>query len=47
MATRTPADFLGVKKGRVEEGYDADLLIIDDDMELRTVIISGEVFCEK
>ena len=47
MATQTPADFLGVKKGRVEEGYDADLLIINDEMELLTTIISGEVFYQK
>ncbi len=47
MATQTPADFLGIKKGRIEEGYDADLLIIDDEMNLVCTIISGEVFCEK
>ena len=44
MATRTPAELLGVNKGRVEEGYDADLLIIDDNMNIDTVIIAGEVF---
>ncbi|MBP3691697.1 MAG: N-acetylglucosamine-6-phosphate deacetylase [Clostridia bacterium] len=44
MATRTPAEMLGVNKGRVEQGYDADLLIIDDNMDIQTVIIAGEVF---
>ena len=47
MATQTPADFLGVRKGRVAEGYDADLLIIDDEMELLTTVISGEIFYRK
>lgn len=44
MATRTPAELIGVNKGRVEAGYDADLLIIDDNMDIKTVIIAGEVF---
>lgn len=44
MATETPADMLGVKKGRIKEGYDADLLIVDKEINLKTVIIGGEVF---
>lgn len=47
MATRTPAELMGVKKGRLEPGWDADLLIIDDDMEINTVIIGGEVFWQR
>ena len=47
MATRTPAELMGVKKGRLEPGWDADLLIIDDDMEINTVIISGEIFWQR
>jgi N-acetylglucosamine-6-phosphate deacetylase len=42
MATRTPARLLGLKRGEIKEGYDADLLIINDNMEIDTVIISGE-----
>ncbi len=44
MASETPARLLGVNKGVVAEGYDADLLIVDDNLELDTVIINGEVF---
>ena len=42
MASRTPAELLGVKKGRIEEGYDADLLVIDDNMNIERVIIGGQ-----
>lgn len=44
MASETPARMLGVKKGRIEKGYDADLLIVDNGLNLKTVIIGGEVF---
>lgn len=44
MATKTPATMLGINKGEVKEGFDADLLIIDDDMNIETVIIAGKEF---
>ena len=44
MASETPANMLGIKKGRIEQGYDADLLIVDNEINLKTVIINGEVF---
>lgn len=44
MASETPAECLGIKKGKIAEGYDADLLIINDDMEIEQVIIGGEIF---
>lgn len=44
MASRTPAEMLGAKKGRIEPGYDADMLIVDESINLKTVIINGEVF---
>ncbi len=44
MATETPAECLGVKKGKISVGYDADLLIISDDMEIENVIINGEIY---
>lgn len=47
MASRTPAEMLGLNKGRIEEGYDADLLILDEKCNIDTVIIGGEVFCSK
>ncbi len=44
MASTTPAEQLGVKKGKIETGYDADLLIIDDNFTIREVFIAGEKF---
>ena len=44
MATSTPAEMLGVKKGKIAPDFDADLLIIDDDLNIETVIINGEIF---
>lgn len=45
MATETPSKLIGAdKKGRIEVGCDADLLIISDNMEIDNVIIGGEVF---
>ncbi len=42
MASETPAKMLGVKKGKIEAGYDADLLIVDNELNIETVIINGE-----
>ncbi len=42
MATETPAKHLGLKKGEIREGYDADLLVIGDDMTIDEVYISGK-----
>ena len=45
MASLTPAEVLGFgkTKGKIEKGYDADLLIVDDEINLKTVIIGGKV----
>lgn len=44
MASATPAEMLGVKKGKIEPGYDADLLVIDDNFNIEKVIINGKIF---
>lgn len=44
MASRTPAELLEVKKGRIAPGYDADLLITDRELNIKTVITAGKVF---
>ncbi|MBP5289278.1 MAG: N-acetylglucosamine-6-phosphate deacetylase [Clostridia bacterium] len=44
MATETPAKLLGLKRGQIKVGYDADLLIIGEDMTLDEVIINGRRF---
>ena len=45
MATRTPADMIGEpKKGRIEPGADADLVLLDKNREISRVMIAGEFF---
>ncbi len=44
MASETPAEMLGIKKGKIAPDYDADLLIIDDNLNIESVIINGEIF---
>ena len=44
MASETPANMLNIKKGKIKKGYDADLLIIDDDLNIKTVIIGGKEY---
>lgn len=41
--TKIPARKLGVKKGELKEGYDADIVIFDEDFSIISTIISGEV----
>ena len=43
MASRTPADLLGEKKGRIAPGYDADFIVLDDKNELLMTVINGNI----
>lgn len=42
-ASRTPADLLGEKKGRIAPGYDADFIVLDDKNELIMTVINGNI----
>ena len=43
MATANPARLMGLdKKGKVEVGCDADLIILNDDLDLIKVLVMGE-----
>ena len=42
-ATKIPARKLGVKKGELKEGYDADIVIFDENFSIISTIVSGEV----
>ncbi|MBR4761395.1 MAG: amidohydrolase family protein, partial [Clostridia bacterium] len=41
MATETPARLLGVNKGKIEVGYDADIIVLDDNYNLINTVIGG------
>ena len=43
-ASKNPAKLLGINKGVIAKGYDADILIIDDDFSIKNVIINGEIY---
>lgn len=44
MASQTPAEYMEINKGKIKEGYDCDLLILNPDSTIRTVIIEGKQF---
>lgn len=45
-ATQTPARIMGVddRKGMIKEGYDADVLIFDENIELSHVFVKGKLY---
>jgi N-acetylglucosamine-6-phosphate deacetylase len=49
MATKTPASILGIsdRKGSLLPGKDADILIFDNDIQIQTTIVNGEVIYSK
>ncbi len=42
-ATKIPAQKLGLKKGELKEGYDADIVIFDKDFSIISTIVAGEI----
>lgn len=44
MASETPAKRFGLNKGKIEAGYDADIVIINDDFTVSDVIIDGKLY---
>jgi len=41
--TKIPAQKLAVKKGELKKGYDADIVIFDENFSIITTIINGDV----
>ena len=41
--TKRPAQKLGLKKGELKKGYDADIVVFDEDFSIITTIVAGEV----
>jgi N-acetylglucosamine-6-phosphate deacetylase len=47
MATQTPADALRLtQKGRIEEGADADLIVLDAAWNVRQTMVGGEILAK-
>lgn len=44
MASEIPARLLGVTKGKLEEGYDADFIVVDNNCNVITTVIGGKVW---
>ena len=42
-ATRVPADVLGVKKGRLRPGWDADVVVLDEDLHVQLTLVGGQI----
>ena len=42
MASENPARLMGLNKGKIEKGYDADFIIVDSDFNLIKAIVRGE-----
>lgn len=40
--TKVPAQKLGVKKGELKEGYDADIVVFHEDFSIILAIVEGE-----
>ncbi len=43
MASETPAKMLGLNCGRLEVGYDCDFIVLDDNLELSSVVVGGKI----
>ncbi len=43
MATVNPARMIGANKGQIAPGFDADVLLFDEDINVKTVIVGGQV----
>lgn len=41
MASETPAQLLGINKGKIKVGYDADFIVLDNKLNILTTVIGG------
>lgn len=44
IASTSPATYMGINKGKIEVGYDADFIAVDQNDNLHKVIIGGKIF---
>lgn len=45
MASQTPCQLLGIKKEKIDVGYDADFIVLDDDYNVIYTVIGGNFKC--
>lgn len=43
MASETPAKLINVKKGRLLPGYDADFIVVDDNLNIIRTVVGGKL----
>lgn len=46
MASKTPAQLMGLNKGELSEGFDADFIVCDKNLNVLKTIVKGEVVYE-
>lgn len=44
MASQTPSELLGIKKGKLAPGYDADFIVTDSELNVIKTVIGGKSF---
>lgn len=47
MASKTPAALMGLNKGEIKVGYDADFIVTDDGMNIFYTVVGGNVVYKK
>jgi N-acetylglucosamine-6-phosphate deacetylase len=45
--THVPAKVLGLRKGRLAPGYDADILLLDDDLRPGLTLVRGQIVFDR
>ncbi len=45
--SRNPAHLLGLNKGEIARGRDADLIVLDDSLILQYTIVAGQIVFQK
>lgn len=45
--SRNPARLLGLNKGEIASGRDADLILLDENLELQYTIVAGQIVFQK
>ena len=47
VTSRNPARLMGLNKGEIAPGRDADLIVLDENLDLCYTIVAGQVIYEK